>query len=129
MSQFSSDLRILIFIFGIYWGIRTVIKEYGINKMKTNKKCFPLFVSAVFFFEVVIVICLITLCTNWFFAVRNIMSYAIFSWALCSFCYSGYMFSGVATNDNESKMEKFKGKVAIWCGIYFVLVTIVSYET
>ncbi len=52
----------------------------------------------------------------------------MFSWALSCFSYSGYMFTGTGLNSAESKMERFRGKVAIFCGLYFVLVTIVSYE-
>ncbi len=128
MSRFSSDLRVVIFVFGIFWGIRTLFKIYRENKIKVNKKCFPLFAIGVIFFEVVIVICLVTLCSDLFSGVKNIMSYAIFCWALSCFCYSGYLFSGTSSKDDESKMERFRGKVAIFCGIYFLLITVISYE-
>ena len=128
MNQFFSDLRAVIFIFGIFWGIRTLFKEYRENKIKVNKKCFLFFALGVIFFEIVIVVCLVTLCSNLLFDIKNIMSYAMFSWALSSFCYSGYMFSGTSSNNDESKMERFRGKVAIFCGLYFLLITVISYE-
>ena len=127
MTQFSSDIKVLIFLFGIFWGIKTIIKECRINKTRTNKKCFPFFALAVFFFEVAIVMGIFWLCTDWFIYERNYFCYALFSWALSCFCYSGYMFSGIV-NDDEAKKEKFRGKVAIAIGLYWLLATIVSYE-
>lgn len=128
MSQFSSDLRLVIFIFGIFWGIRTLIKEYRINLIRVNQKYFPLFALAVFWVEVLVVWAIIWLCSDWLYDVKNICSYVIFCLALACFCYSGYMFSGIASNDEESKKEKFRGKVAIAIGLYWLLATIVSYE-
>ncbi len=45
MSQFPLDIRILMFVFGLYWGIRISLKEYQINRAKVNKKCFFLLVG------------------------------------------------------------------------------------
>ncbi len=128
MSQFSSDVRLLIFIFGLFWGIIVILKEYRRNMIRTIQKSFHFFVLSVFFFELVLLWGIITMCSDLLSNVKNIGSYAIFSWALSCFSYSRYMFTGVAFSDDNLKMEKFRGKVAIGMGVYFLLIAIVTYE-
>ena len=128
MSQFSSDLRLVIFIFGIFWGIRTLIKEYQKNKIKLNPKCFIFFVLAVFFFEVVIIWEIFTICNVFLEQMEDISNYIIFSWALSCFSFSGYIFTDAALNGNVSQSDKFKGKVAFGIGIYLTLGAIVFFQ-
>lgn len=128
MNLFPFDAHLIGICCGIYAGIATLIKEYRKNIMDDNKKCFPLFALAVFFWELVMAWGVITICSDFLDNVKNIGSYAIFCWAVSCFCYSGYMFSGIVTNDDEAKKEKFRGKVAIFCGLYFLLITVISYE-
>ena len=124
MSQFSSDLRVVIFVLGLYWGIRTLLKEYKKNKTRANKKCFIFFILAVFFWELIMFWGIIMLCSDFFANVKNIGCYAIFCWALLCFNLWGYVFTDARSNGDVSQVDKFKGKVAFCCGIYFVLVAI-----
>lgn len=137
MDQFVSDVRVLIFVFGIFWFIRCGIKEYQKVRQKPNPGIFIFYALAIFFFEVELVLLLACLCSDYLIRANilcsNFSDYtydicicAVLCMALSSFCFSGYVFIDAALNGDVSKEEKRKGKMYFFCGLYFVVVVIVT---
>lgn len=107
------------------------------SQAKTESRNFYLLCFGDIFFEVELVLLLACLCSDYLIRANilcsNFSDYtydicicAVLCMALSGFCLSGYVFTDAALNGDVSKEEKRKGKMYFFCGLYFVVVVIVT---